>query len=57
MAKQQSFGDKVRKSKAEAKKMAKVVLAVKKPNGHYAFKQQIVNIDDVQDVLKAAKTS
>ncbi len=55
MAKRQSFGDKVRKQKQETKKMAKVVIAEKKPNGQYRFRAKMVPLDDVQAELKAAR--
>ena len=55
MAKQQSFGDKVLKQKAEAKKMAKVVLSTKKENGHYSFQQRMVEASDVTAFIKEAK--
>ncbi len=55
MAKQQSFGDKVRKKKHAVKQMAKVVIAEKKPNGQYRFREKMVPLDDVQAELKAAR--
>jgi len=56
MAKKQSFGDKVLKQKAEAKKMAKMVIAEKKENGQYSFRHKMVNVNDVAAELSAAKT-
>ncbi len=56
MAKKQSFGDKVRKQKAEARRMARVVLAEKKPNGQYRFRQKMVDVDEVQKELQAARS-
>ncbi len=55
MAKSQSFGDKVRKRSQEIKKMAKVVVAEKKPNGQYRFREKMVSLDDVQAEIKAAR--
>ncbi len=55
MAKKQSFGDKVLKQRAEARKMAKIIVATKKDNGHYCFTQKMVEQSDVQAELKAAK--
>lgn len=55
MAKRQSFGDKVLKQKAGTRKMAKVIVATKKPNGHYCFTDKMVEQVQVQDELKAAK--
>ena len=57
MAKKQSFGDKVLRHKAAIRQMAKVVVAEKKPNGQYRFRQKMVPLDDVQDELKAARAS
>lgn len=56
MAKKQTFGDKVLKSRAEAKKMAKIVVATKKENGHYSFQQRIVEADRVKEEIKAARS-
>ena len=54
MAKKQTFGDKVRKRKEERKVMAKIVMAEKKANGQYRFREKMVPLDDVQAELKAA---
>ena len=40
---------------ANAKKMAKIVVAEKKENGQYRFRQKMVNVDDVQAELSAAR--
>ena len=55
MAKKQSFGDKVLKQKAEAKKMAKVIVSTKKENGQYSFQQRMVETSEVSAVIKEAK--
>jgi hypothetical protein len=39
-----------------SRKMAKIIVAQKKENGAYSYKQRIVPLDDVQDELKAAKS-
>jgi hypothetical protein len=57
MAKKQSFGDKVLKQKADAKKMAKVVVAEKKENGQFRFRSKMVHVDTLQDELNAARTA
>jgi hypothetical protein len=57
MAKKQSFGDKVLAQKREAKKLAKIVVAEKKPNGHYSYKHKMVHVDDLQSELAAAKNN
>ena len=54
MAKKQTFGDKVRKRKEERKVMAKLIVAEKKENGQYRFREKMVPLDDVQAELKAA---
>ena len=36
--------------------MAKVILASKKQNGHYEFRQKMVEASQVQDELKAARS-
>ncbi len=55
MAKAQTFGDKVRKTRGAAKQMAKIVAAEKKANGQYSFRARMVSADAVQEALKAAK--
>ena len=35
--------------------MAKIVVAEKKPNGQYRFRQKMVNVDDVQAELQASR--
>ena len=57
MAKKQSFGDKVLRSKAEAKKMARIVVAERKENGQFRFRSKMVNQDAVQEEIKAAKSA
>jgi hypothetical protein len=57
MAKKQSFGDKVRRGQMESRKMAKVIVATKKPNGHYSFQERIVDADRVKNVIEEAKSS
>lgn len=53
MAKKQSFGDKVLKRRQERKVMAKLIVAEKKPNGSFRFKEKIVPQEEVQAELKA----
>ena len=36
-------------------KMAKIVVAEKKENGQYRFRQKMVQLDQVQNELKAAR--
>jgi hypothetical protein len=55
MAKKQSFGDKVLRQKMEAKRMAKIVVAERKENGHIRFRTKMVDITTVKAELKAAQ--
>jgi len=54
MAKKQSFGDKVRKRRQERQVMAKLIIAEKKPNGSFRFREKMVPQQNVQAELKAA---
>jgi hypothetical protein len=38
-----------------SRKMAKLVVAEKRDNGSYGFRQKIVPLDDVKEELEAAK--
>jgi hypothetical protein len=38
------------------KKMAKIVVAEKKPNGQYSFRQRMILLDNLQEEIKAANT-
>jgi hypothetical protein len=38
-----------------SRKMAKLVVAEKRDNGSYGFRQKIVPLDDVEEELEAAK--
>ena len=56
MAKKVSKNQRTDRGKnANAKKMAKIVVAEKKPNGQYRFRQKMVNVDDVQAELQASR--
>ena len=55
MAKKQSFGDKVLKQKADAKKMARIVVSERKENGQFRFRSKMVHQDEVQSEIKAAR--
>ena len=39
------------------KQMARVIIAAKKDNGHFEFRSRMVEVSQVQDALKAAKSS
>ena len=57
MAKRQSFGDKVRKRRQAVRVMAKVVVAERKPNGHYRYRETMVPLKDVDGELKAIRAA
>ncbi len=38
-----------------SRKMAKVIVAEKKEDGNYGFRQKIVPLDDIEDELEEAK--
>ena len=42
---------------AEAKQMAKVIVASKKQNGQFEFRSKMVEAGQVQDELRAAKAA
>ena len=42
-------------SSTASKKMAKVIVAEKRDNGSYGFRQKIIPLDDVEEELEAAK--
>jgi len=48
MAKQNNSG-------SASRKMAKLVVAEKRENGSYGFRQKIIPLDDVEDELEEAK--
>ena len=56
MAKKVSKNQRTDRSKnTVVNRMAKIVVAEKKENGQYRFKSKMVQIDDVQNALKAAQ--
>lgn len=57
MAKKVSKNQRTDRGNKNQKKVAKVVVAEKKPNGQYRFVQKIVDLDDVQSELSAAKAA
>jgi len=42
-------------SSTASKKMAKVVVAEKRENGSYGFRQKVIPLDEVEEELEAAK--
>lgn len=56
MAKKVSKNQRTDRSKnTVANRMAKIVVAEKKENGQYRFRAKMVNVDEVQNELKAAQ--
>jgi hypothetical protein len=54
--KAQTFAEKTARHGGEAKKMAKLVLSEKKPNGHFSFRTKMVSVDEVKSTLAQAKS-
>ena len=57
MAKKVSKNQRTDRGNKNQKKVAKVVVAEKKANGQYRFVQKIVDLDNVQNELSAAKAA
>ncbi len=57
MAKKQSFGDKVRKRKRTIRVMAKLVVAEKKPNGQYRYRERMVPASELDGELEAIRAA
>lgn len=58
MAKKVSKNQRTDRGKnTQRKRVAKMVVAEKKANGQYRFVQKIVELDDVQNELNAAKSA
>ena len=55
MAKKQVFGTEAQEKKAAHRRMAKVIVAQKTDNNNYAYKEAIVEEDNVQDFIKENK--
>ncbi len=57
MAKKVSKNQRTSRGAADAKQMAKIIVASKKDNGQYEFRSKMVEASQVQDELRAAKAS
>lgn len=55
MAKQQAFGEEALQAKAAHRRMAKVIIASKNDKGKYAYKEVMVEQDDVKDYIQRNK--
>lgn len=52
MAKQQTFGDKLKKKKAEEKPVVKIIKGFKGSDGGVKFVEQFVKVDDLSQLDK-----
>ena len=57
MAKKVSKNQRTNRGGAPQKQMAKIIVAAKKQNGEFEFRTKMVEADQVQDELKAAKAA
>ncbi len=55
MAKKQTFGTDGGEKKSGNRRMAKVIVAQKTKSNNYAYKEAIVDQDEVQDFIKENK--
>ncbi len=55
MAKKQSFGTEALQQKAAHRRMAKVVISTKNDKGKYAYKEAIIDQDDVKEFIQQHK--
>lgn len=55
MAKKQTFGTEALEEKASDRRMAKVIVAQKTANDKYAYKEAIIDEDNVRDFIKENK--
>lgn len=52
MAKKQTFGTEALEQKAAHRRMAKVIVATKTDSNNYAYKEAIIDEENVQDFIK-----
>jgi hypothetical protein len=55
MAKKQVFGSEALQAKASARRMAKVVISTKNDKGKYAYREAMVDQDNVKDFIQNNK--
>lgn len=55
MAKKQTFGKEALEKKASHRRMAKVIVAQPTDNNKYAYKEAIIDEDEVQNFIKENK--
>lgn len=56
MAKKQAFGEQAKQAKASHRKMAKVIISTKNNKGKYAYKEIMMDQDDVNEYIKNHKS-
>lgn len=56
MAKKQAFGEEAQALKQAQRKMAKVIISTKNARGKYAFRETMMDQNDVSDFLKKNKS-
>ncbi len=57
MAKKVSKNQRTNRGAADAKQMAKIIVASKKQNGHFEFRSRMVEVGQVDAELKAARAN
>lgn len=57
MAKKQVFGEEAQKRKGSHRKMAKVIISTKSTRGKYAFKEAMIDENEVQNFISENKES
>ena len=57
MAKKVSKNQRTNRGVADAKQMAKIIVASKKQNGHFEFRSRMIEVSQVEAELKAARAS
>lgn len=55
MAKKQVFGEEAQKRKGSHRRMAKVIISTKSTRGKYAFKEAMVDEENVQNFISENK--
>jgi hypothetical protein len=55
MAKKQAFGEEAMALKQSQRKMAKVIISTKNDKGKFAFRETMMDQDDVSEFLKKNK--
>jgi hypothetical protein len=56
MAKRQAFGEEAQALKQSQRKMAKVIISTKNERGKYAFRETMMDQDDVKEFISKNKS-